>query len=72
MDLKYANYFMFKENKNQGTLSKAMAISLSKAICRIKQKSFQFLFEKLGVRDQSNVNRQAVPGSWCSDGERPL
>ena len=30
-------------------------ISLSKAmICKIKQKSFQFLFEKLGVRDQSN------------------
>ena len=41
-------------------------------ICRIKQKSFQFLFEKLGVRDQSNVNGQAVPRSWCSDGERPL
>ena len=97
-------------------------------ICRIKQKRFQFIFEKLGVRDQSiisvissyllggfppesqippqkntqntktlknasnlppryvfpprtwslaltlvyNVNRQAVPRSWCSDGERPL
>ena len=41
-------------------------------ICRIKQNSFQFLLEKLGVRDQSNVNGQAVPSSWCSDGERPL
>ena len=48
-------------------------ISLSNAmICRIEQKSFQFLFEKLGVRDQSNVNGQAIPRSWCSDGERPL
>ena len=48
-------------------------ISLSNAmICRIKQKSFQFLFEKLGVHDQSNVNGQAVPRSWCSDGERLL
>ena len=48
-------------------------ISLSNAmICRIEQKSFQFLFEKLGVRDQSNVNGQAIPRSWCSDGERSL
>ena len=48
-------------------------ISLSNAmICRIEQKSFQFLFEKLGVRDQSDVNGQAIPRSWCSDGERPL
>ena len=48
-------------------------ISLSNAmICRIEQKSFQFLFEKHGVRDQSNVNGQAIPPSWCSDGERPL
>ena len=39
-------------------------------ICRIKQISFQFLFEKFGVRDQSNVNGQAVPRSRCSDGER--
>ena len=32
-----------------------------------------FFFEKLGVRDQSNVNgRQAIPRFWCSDGERPL
>ena len=30
-------------------------------ICRIEQKSFQFLFEKLSVRDQSNVNGQAIP-----------
>ena len=45
-------------------------ISLSNAmICRIEQKSFQFLFEKLGVRDQSNVNGQAIPRSWCSDGD---
>ena len=41
-------------------------------ISRIKQKSFQFLFEKVGVSDQSNVNGQAVPRSWRSDGERPL
>ena len=27
-------------------------------IYRIEQKSFKFLFEKLGVRDQSNVNGQ--------------
>ena len=48
-------------------------ISLSKAmICRIKQKSVQFLFEELGVRGQSNVNGQAVPRSWCSNGERTL
>ena len=30
-------------------------------ICRIKQKRFEFLFKKIGVRDQSNVNGQAVP-----------
>ena len=36
-------------NLNEISLSNAM-------ICRIEQKSFQFLFEKLGVRDQSNVN----------------
>ena len=48
-------------------------ISLSNAmIRRIKQKSVQFLFTKLGVRDQSNVNGQAIPRSGCSDGERPL
>ena len=52
-------------NSNKISLSKAM-------ICRIKQKSFKFLFEKLGVHDQSNVNGQAVPRSWCSDGELPL
>ena len=55
---------------NRSNLNK---ISLSNAmICRIEQKCFQFLFEKLGVRDQSNVNGQAIPRSRCSDGERPL
>ena len=62
-----ANFYIVHNclNLNKISLSNAM-------ICRIKQKSFQFLFEKLGVRDQSNVNEQAVPRFWCSDGERPL
>ena len=39
---------------------------------RIEKNSFQFLFEKPGFGNKSNVNWQAVPRSWCSDGERPL
>ena len=37
-------------------------------ICRIKQNSFQFLFEKLDVGYQSNVKGQAVPHTLGAGG----
>ena len=41
-------------------------------ISQIEKICFQFLFEQFGVKDQSNVDGQTVPGCWCRSGKRSL
>ena len=68
-----ATYTMTSSQLNMHPCLNRRKVHLSNnMICRNKQTKKQFLFEKLGVRDQSNANGQAVPRSWYSDGERQL